>query len=323
VAGRRAGAALLAGCLSALAACSWNVTTATPTPAQAEVGRLLSLVQLPAGSTVVAEPPADLTEAAMEPRVGNLVLAGRVWTIPLSFQAAQTWARAAKPGGYSSDNTDFGSSAGPGAQLRLWRVYEAPRDARWFTDQLQLSISPDTADSTYLRADALVAPMDQQPIPDNPAGKRLRVTAAAPCPADDSGVVGVSNPGAADLERMLVPSGSPTAGRLCKYGDRDQLLAGKPNEQFTLTGDQSLDPAAAGRLAAAAAQVSLAHPDGGVSNCPGDFGTATAIALSYPGRPDVDLWQTDSGCTYVANGYIRAQFGIPDSAMSPSPSPTP
>ncbi len=322
VTSRRAGAALLAASLSTVAACNWAITTAAPTPAQAEATRLLSLVQPPTGSSLLTQPPSDLTEPAMEPSVDNLVLAGRAWTIPLSFRAAQTWALAAKPGGYPSDNTDFGSSSGPGAQLRLWRVYEAPQDARWFTDQLQLSIAPRDADSTYLRADALVAPMDQQPVPDDAAGKRLRVTVAAPCPADDSGVVGVTNPGAADLDRMLVPSGNPTAGRLCRYGDRAQLLAGMPNEQFNLTADQPLDSAAARRVAAAAAQVSLAHPDGGVFNCPGYQGGETVIALSYPGRPDVDLWQTDDGCAYVANGHIRADFGIPDSAMSPSPSPT-
>jgi hypothetical protein len=289
--------------------------------AQSEADRLIGLVYPPSGSTVLTQAPADLIGPAEQPRVSNLVLADRVWSIPLSFADAQNWALAANPGGYTSDNTDFGSSSGPGTHLRLWRVYEAPQDARWFTDQLQLSISPDTTGLTYLRADAVVAAMDQQPIPDDAAGRRLRVTVAAPCPTEDADVVGVTNPGAADLDQVLVPAGSPTGGRLCTYGDREQMLQGNYELQYALTGDQTLDPAAAARWAAAAAAVSLAHPDNAVSNCPGSFGTAIVIALAYPGRPDVDLWQTNSGCAYVANGHIRAPFAIPDSTISPSPSP--
>jgi hypothetical protein len=35
-------------------------------------------------------------------------------------------------------------------------------------------------------------------------------------------------------------------------------------------------------------------------------GSAELIALSYPGRPDVDLWVRLNGCGGVSNGYIFA-----------------
>ena len=41
-------------------------------------------------------------------------------------------------------------------------------------------------------------------------------------------------------------------------------------------------------------------------NCPLDDGLAEVIALSYAGRPDVDLWISLSGCGGVSNGYILA-----------------
>jgi hypothetical protein len=37
-----------------------------------------------------------------------------------------------------------------------------------------------------------------------------------------------------------------------------------------------------------------------------DDGSAAVIVLAYPGRPDVDLWATTSGCTTIANGHISA-----------------
>jgi hypothetical protein len=144
-----------------------------------------------------------------------------------------------------------------------------------------------------------------------------------PCPADSSGAVGVENPGAPDLDRTLVPPGSPTGGRLCKYGEPAEANHGNDAVRSALTRHLLLNSATAGRLAAAASQVSLAHSDTAVYHCPADFGTTTVIVLSYPGRPDIDLWQTDSGCTYLANGHIRASGGLSEALLWGPPSPSP
>ena len=38
-----------------------------------------------------------------------------------------------------------------------------------------------------------------------------------------------------------------------------------------------------------------------------DDGAAEVIALSYTGRPAVDLWVKLNGCQYVANGFIQTE----------------
>jgi hypothetical protein len=50
----------------------------------------------------------------------------------------------------------------------------------------------------------------------------------------------------------------------------------------------------------------LSHALDGVTHCPMDDGAAEVIALSYRGRPDVDLWVPLNGCGGISNGYIMA-----------------
>lgn len=57
-----------------------------------------------------------------------------------------------------------------------------------------------------------------------------------------------------------------------------------------------------------AAEGEAVHTDGGSYGCPAAFGTAVVVALSYPGRPDVDLWSETSGCRSVSNGHICVAF---------------
>jgi hypothetical protein len=54
------------------------------------------------------------------------------------------------------------------------------------------------------------------------------------------------------------------------------------------------------------ARKSLSHLIGVVYHCPMDQGSEELIALSYRGRPDVDLWVHLDGCGGVSNGYIVA-----------------
>jgi len=41
-----------------------------------------------------------------------------------------------------------------------------------------------------------------------------------------------------------------------------------------------------------------------------DDGGVDVVALSYPDRPDVDLWYAATGCQHVTNGDILVQGGL-------------
>lgn len=141
--------------------------------------------------------------------------------------------------------------------------------------------------------------------PDPGAGwsrPRLRVTVAGGCPASHAGIVGVTSVGE-DLEDRLVPSAAPQAGLVCRY-------AGS-NAAFRPVQTRRQDAVAARRLAAAVARLGLSHVVGGATNCPSDDGAATVVALSYPGRGDVDLWFPGGGCPMVSNGCISAVGRVP------------
>jgi hypothetical protein len=62
--------------------------------------------------------------------------------------------------------------------------------------------------------------------------------------------------------------------------------------------------AAARRAAGPLARLALSHVDGGAVSCPADDGSVEVVTLSYPGRGDVDLWISLTGCGGVSNGFI-------------------
>jgi hypothetical protein len=74
---------------------------------------------------------------------------------------------------------------------------------------------------------------------------------------------------------------------------------------FRLRSQTTLTAAAAARLARTMQRLTLSHTVGGVVNCPMDDGSAEIVALSYAGRPAVDLWVKLNGCRYAANGFIE------------------
>ena len=125
----------------------------------------------------------------------------------------------------------------------------------------------------------------------------MRVTVAGGCPESDANDVGVSN-GVADLGSALLPTGSPTSGLSCEYGD----LNGNQSGLITST---TLNSTAAAQVASAVTSSSLGHLDNVMTNCPADFGLVTVLVLSYAARPDVDLWYARTGCQWLSNGYIE------------------
>ncbi len=131
---------------------------------------------------------------------------------------------------------------------------------------------------------------------------KLSVSVAAGCPASIGGYGDVVNTFAGP---PLVPAG-PNAGLICQYGE--DLGSGLPSSA-DLVLSTSLDRAQAQQLAAVIRQIDLAPPSG-ASSCPaGFFGAVTVIGLSYPGRADVGLWYSTSGCQTLDNGRIGAFEG--------------
>jgi hypothetical protein len=190
------------------------------------------------------------------------------------------------------------------------RQFDAPAGPKWNSSQLQLAVTADGADHSFLRADGLVVWLNTDPVRDDRAGNRVHVNAGDPCPATSEGVVGVTNPGQDDLDSTMVPAGTPTGGLLCRFAGLNDKTP------LALSAHRVLDAADAIRLADAARRVPLAHVIEGVHSCPMDDARAVLLVLSFPGRPDTDLWVTTSGCTWVANGHIGGAAGDFVSALN-------
>jgi hypothetical protein len=210
----------------------------------------------------------------------------------MPFTAAEEWLAAHGPAGLRRD-------VGEGPYPASGFSYAGPASPAWDSAELDIEVAPASDGAIVMRADAQVVWLDPVPVRDTARGKRLRVLADDECPATDAGVAGVVNPGR-DLAHELVPAGRPRAGLECWYYGMNGL-------PWQLHRQQHLTAAQAQRVAAPMARLQLSHPLGAALNCPVDDGWAELIALSYPGRPDVDLWVRLNGCGGVSNGYIFAR----------------
>jgi len=315
--GRRAHlAGLLAAVLMLLAACgqgaseSTRPTSLTPSPtgivtnrqaAQAEADRLLALALVPPGAVATTVDPAPGSPLAGpllgRPGVTSLVDRTRMWTVQQSFDQTMTWLRDHPPVGLSASESGTSGTDIRGAGIG----YSDTGTTQWSDGELQIGVGASTATESQIRVDAQVIWLSSSPYPDARAGSRLKVTVAKGCPSSNKGMVGVTNSGAG-LSAAMVPPGTPTAGLICRYNG--------PNDQaFALDRSTKLGRTMAGRIALALQRIQLSHPLGEVVHCPMDDGSVSVIALTYAGRPDVDLWYERTGCTSVANGRISAGAG--------------
>jgi hypothetical protein len=258
---------------------------------------LMSLAPVPAEATALRRPPASLSGPAMgAPEVGSLIDTSRSWRLAVPFTQALAWLRAHRPRGLPQDGSSQSWSRGqPTSAGYSYRGHSSPA---WQSAELEVAVAGAGGGTSVLRADAVVVWLDPVPVPDNGPGRRVHLSVTAACPAADNSVAGVTNQGA-DLRRRLLPPGAPTAGLECRYYG----LNGRP---FRLRGQTTLTAAAASKVARAMQRLPLSHTVGGIVNCPMDDGAAEVIALSYAGRPAVDLWVKLNGCQYVANGFIEA-----------------
>ncbi len=263
--------------------------------ARAEAARLLTLARLPRAAVRLARPPRSLPGPAMgRPAASSLVDRVRAFEVGQPFGTVSRWLRAHPPHGMPLDGTANGNG-----NTMAGASYRGPANPAWQSADLEISVAPAGPDASMIRVDAVILWLDPRPVRSGPGAHPARVTVAGRCPSADQAVTGVTNPGAG-LSQRLLPSGRPTAGLRCRYNG----AGGR--RPWHLAATTRLTAAQARQAARSVARIPLSHPDGEITSCPMDIGSAEVLVLAYPGRADVDLWITLSGCRTVSNGYISA-----------------
>jgi hypothetical protein len=235
------------------------------------------------------------------PLDSSLIDRVRLWSIPMAFADALAWEKAHPPSGLTPSGSVEGNA--PVGRFGGY-AYSAPDSAAWTQAELEIGVAPLDEHTTMIRTDGMAIWLDPQPLRDDLAGPRMRVTIALGCPPTDKGMVGVTNSDK-DLEHSLLPAALPTRGLVCEF-------AGLGSKPFSLSAQTHLAAAEAQRLAASIRKVPLRHSGGGITSCPMEDASATVIVFSYPNRDDVDLWYARTGCQSLSNGFIAAGVaGLP------------
>jgi hypothetical protein len=283
-----------------------TTVTANRAAAEREAQRLLGLVPIPDGAVALTAPPDGLDDVPDRPMVDSFAVRSRFWTLQVPYQQAKAWIDAHPP--IPLRWTVHGSgSGGPHGSLTTWGTDQSTSSA-WQWARATASLVGSDGSTSTMRVDGMAVWLDPTPYPDDVtagAGQRVRVTVASGCPASDRSVGGVTGDGP-DLDTQLLPGPNATAALACRYSG---LNGGDGKPALTLIATHRLDAAAARRLAVAVLALRLAHPVGAVGSCGGNDGSAVLVALTYPGRPDVDLWIATTGCQVIANGHIRTDSG--------------
>jgi hypothetical protein len=264
--------------------------------ARREATRLIGLADVPPGARRVQHAPHGLAGPPETSTASTMLDRHALWTVRLPFTSALAYVQAHPPAGLADDGNSF-DGHGPGLLVSGF-VYDSPVQP-WGSGRFEIEVSRLGPDSTGIRVDAVITWLDPRPERDTVTGPRLRITVGATCPISDERTEGVRSPGRF-LSTQMVPAAKPTVARICWYSGFD------PAPGFRLVRQQVRTAAGADAIATAAAAIPLTHDDGEAISCPADVGQAIAIALSYPGRPDVDLWYRTTGCPSLANGHITA-----------------
>jgi hypothetical protein len=275
--------------------------------ADTEARRLIALARVPSGAIDLSAPPPEVTAELggtppgpmADPGGSSLVDKARFWRVRLSVPETLAWVRAHPPDGLRYDGS--GSGFGPNGFVSASVSYSAPSPRVQSTDLFQgaaylVNLVSLADGGTAIRADGQAMWIDPRPLRDDKTGPRLRVDVASGCPQNDHWIAGVTNTGA-DLDQALLPMAVPTSGLICEYG-----------RIFQFVGLKHLDAASAGRVADTVAAIALHHSDGMASSCPMGDASMAVIALTYPGRPDVDLLLNPEGCRWISNGHIEARM---------------
>lgn len=309
--------ALLCGCGQATLTTTPAAGHPSPTPsaapesaagnrhaAQREAHRLLSLANVPPDAVATRLRPQGLDGPAMGmSAASSLIDETRYWRVATGLDATITWLRAHPPRGLTSAGTTAGSA--PSYRMAGLGYTEPNRPGM---QDLELAIGAVTlpGGGAVIRADGMAIWLEPRPLADTRTGSRMRVTVTGGCPGNDAGAEDVTAPlgdDQRDLDKRLLPAAAPLSALICDYSGMNG------HHRFALLRGPRLDAAAARRLARSIAQLPLGHPVDEAMHCPMSDGSATVLAFSYDGRPDVDLWLDRNGCAYLSNGAILTRAG--------------
>lgn len=291
---------MLAALLVATLSVTGNVPASAATPLSnkhrttQEARHLVALAPLPSARQRLAHAPRGLRHPATRPQAKSLVDVKRFWRVDMSFRRAGRWITHHRPRGLTKSLS--GESSSHGRVVSRFVGFAAPDSPAWVEAQLQIEVVRGRHGTSLWRVDGMALWLDPRPIRDTYRGPRARITTHTGCPASDRHFGDVRNSGAR-LPKMMLPPGKPSAVLLCRY-------AGMNGSAFTLAAHRRYGPRIAGRLAHRLRAMSLAHPDGVVTSCPMDDGSADVAAFAFPGRPDVAIWVHASGCRTDDNGVI-------------------
>jgi hypothetical protein len=270
--------------------------------ALSEAAHLVTLVSVPGDAVPVPHAlglfvrnPAELAVAS-QPRAEVV----HYWRVPRSSGSVYLWLSGHPPRGLQVAQP---ASSGPGIE---GEEYDAtvPHPPQTNPSYVMLpdaavvvEVEPLGPRSSEVRAAAESAWFNPSPMADNSKGRRLRMSVTRGCPADDRGVVGVSNPGAGLPTSLLPPGRRPSRALLCLFGWDSRLL-----RHIVVPG------AVASRLAAALSSAPIAQTEISLVGygCPAQFAPVpeAAVLFAYPGSADVATWVQPVCDGMTSNGFV-------------------
>jgi hypothetical protein len=222
------------------------------------------------------------------------------WRVPRSSWSVYLWLVGHPPQGLQVTQP---ASSAPGIE---GDEYDAtlphppqtnPSDVMLPAAALVVEVEPLGPRSSEIRAAAGAAWFNPSPMPDKSKGRRLTVSVAGGCPADDRGVVGVSNPGAGLVTSLLPPGEKPSRALLCLFSWQYRLLV-----------HALLPGVAASQLATALSSAPIAQTDISLVSygCPPQLPQVpdAVVVFAYPGSADVATWVQPVCDGMTSNGFV-------------------
>jgi hypothetical protein len=224
----------------------------------------------------------------------------RYWRVPRSSPSVYIWMSRHRPRGLQVTQPASSAPSIQGDEYDATVPHPPKINPSYvmFPDAaLVVEVEPLGPRASEVRAAAGAAWFNPSPLPDNSKGRRLTVSVAGGCPADDRGAVGVSNPGAGLVASLLPTGEKPSVALLCLFSWQSRLL-----RHVLLPG------VAASRLATALASAPMQRT--GVSD--GSFGCPAqvppvlhaVVVFAYPGGADIATWVQALCNGLTSNGFV-------------------
>ena len=287
-----------------------HIAASNQAAALSEAAHLVGLVNVPGDVVPVPHALGLFAHNPPELAVASQPAAQVVhyWRVTMSSSDVYTWLSGHPPRGLQVTQP---ASSAPGTE---GDEYDAtvphppqtnPSYAMLPDAALVVEVEPLGAGSSEIRAAAGAAWFNPSPMPDNSKGRRLIVSLAGGCPADDRGVVGVSNPRAGLVTSLLPPAEKPSRALLCLFSWHSRLL-----RRVLLPGT------AASQLAPALSSAPIQQTDVPLQSygCPAQLPPVpnTVVVFGYPGSADVATWLQPMCNGMTSNGFVMT--ATPNSA---------